>query len=192
MQAHKEGANHRKKSARVLVFECKLCLIKVPCQATLNSHMKGKDHIKRANQLQETRRLRGELTEGYRTGPLEMARLMDDEREELGKLRRENEILKKKVQQYQGEIKRCVREHGTTQLNDLRQQVKFCRENHARPELGVKRDQPSTSFVKTESGPSKVKEEEEYFEEDCDVKVFDIEEEEYFETDRDVKVFDIA
>ena len=182
MQAHKEGANHRKKSARVLVFECKLCLIKVPCQATLNNHMKGKDHIKRANQLQESRRLRGELTEGYRTGPLEMARLMDDEREELGKLRRENEILKKKVQQYHGMIRKCVREHGTTQLNDLRQQVKFCRENHARPELGVKResqdrdrDQPSTSFVKTESGPSRVKYEEEYFEEDRDVKVFDIE-----------------
>ena len=183
MQAHKEGANHRKKSARVSVFECKLCLIKVPCQDTLNSHMKGKDHIKRANQLQETRRLRGELTEGtegYRTGPLEMARLRDDEREELDKLRRENEILKKKVQQYQAERKRCVREHGTTELNDLRQRVKFCRENHARPEVRVKResqdrDQPSTSFVKTESGPSRVKYEEEYFEEDRDVKVFDIE-----------------
>ena len=52
-----------------------------------------------------------------------------------------------------------------------------------------------TSFVKAESGP--VKEEEEYFEEDCDVKVKTEsgpstvkEEEEYFEEDCE-KVFDI-
>ena len=32
MQAHKEGANHKKKSAKVQRFECKLCLIEVPCQ----------------------------------------------------------------------------------------------------------------------------------------------------------------
>ena len=32
MQAHKEGANHKKKSSRVAVCECKLCLIKVPRQ----------------------------------------------------------------------------------------------------------------------------------------------------------------
>ena len=106
MQAHKEGANHKKKSSRVAVYECKLCLIKVPCQDTLNSHMRGKDHIKRVNQLAESRRARGEVGEkeeeevGYKTGPLEMMKLRNDEREELGRLRRENEILRTKVQQY--------------------------------------------------------------------------------------------
>ena len=63
MQAHKEGANHKKKSSRVAVFECNLCLIRVPCQDTLNNHMRGKDHIKRVNQLAESRKARGEVRE---------------------------------------------------------------------------------------------------------------------------------
>merc|ERR1719382_836326 len=111
MQAHREGANHKKKSSRVAVFECQLCLIKVPCQDTLNSHMRGKDHIKRVNQLTEARRkARAEAGQqqeqeeeeelGYKTGPLEMMKLRDDEREELGRLRRENEILRTKVGRY--------------------------------------------------------------------------------------------
>ena len=132
MQAHKEGANHKKKSSRVAVYECKLCLIKVPCQDTLNSHMRGKDHIKRVNQLAETRRARGELgqeeegeTVGYKTGPLEMMKLRDDEREELGRLRRENGILRTKVQQYIQE-----KEQATRELEELRRLARNCRDNH--------------------------------------------------------------
>merc|ERR1719446_995912 len=56
MQAHKEGANHKKKSTKVQRYQCKLCLIEVPCQDTLDNHMRGKDHIKREKQLQEQRR----------------------------------------------------------------------------------------------------------------------------------------
>ena len=32
MQMHKEGANHKKKSAKVTRYRCDLCLIEVPCQ----------------------------------------------------------------------------------------------------------------------------------------------------------------
>merc|ERR1712130_425608 len=53
MQAHKEGANHKKKSTKVQRYQCKLCLIEVPCQDTLDNLMKGKDHIKRKMQLGE-------------------------------------------------------------------------------------------------------------------------------------------
>ena len=105
MQAHKEGANHKKKSSGGAVFECELCLIRVPCQDTLNCHMRGKDHIKRVNQQAEARKARGEVGQeeeelGYKTGPLEMMKLRDDERDELDRLRREKEILRTKVQRY--------------------------------------------------------------------------------------------
>ena len=43
MQAHKEGANHKKKSTKVQRYQCKLCLIEVPCQDTLDNHMRGRD-----------------------------------------------------------------------------------------------------------------------------------------------------
>lgn len=35
MQAHKEGANHRKMSVKIQRFRCNLCLIDVPCQLEL-------------------------------------------------------------------------------------------------------------------------------------------------------------
>jgi len=164
MQAHKEGANHRKKSARVAVYECKLCLIRVPCQDTLNNHMRGKDHIKRANQLHENRRQRGEVNEdseeGYKIGPLEMFKLRDDEKEELNRLRRENEILKKKVAQYKAERERSVREHGM-EVEELRRRVRELERED--------RDRPSTSHVKREPG-HRVKTE--YFEDSKDTKDF--------------------
>ena len=160
MQAHREGANHKKKSSRVAVFECQLCLIKVPCQDTLNSHMRGKDHIKRVNQLTEARRkARAEAGQqqqqeeeeelGYKTGPLEMMKLRDDEREELGRLRRENEILRTKVGRYVRE-----REQTRRELEELRREVRRCRDN---TQVSLKREteetnRPSTSQVKREPG----------------------------------------
>ena len=72
-------------------------MIEVPCQDTLDNHMRGKDHINRQMQLQEQRRERGEGEEnkvgGYKTGPREMAKLSNSEREELIQLRKQNKIL---------------------------------------------------------------------------------------------------
>ena len=132
MQAHKEGANHKKKSAKVQRFRCQLCLIEVPCQDTLNNHMRGKDHVKR---VAEQRRLRGgddeEATEGgYKTGPVEMAKLANNELEKLKQLRLENSVLKKKVAQYQKERQKCVREHGKD-YEESKRAKQFCL-NHTR------------------------------------------------------------
>lgn len=168
MQAHKDGANHKKMSAKVAVYECKLCFIKVPCQDTLNNHMRGKDHIKRAKQLEEKRRQRNEVTDdsekGYQIGPMEMLKLGDDEMEELKRLRRENEILKKKVAQYKVERETCVREHG--ELEELRRRVRDLereKEDRNRFTSYVKTEKVdrnrSTSYVKSET-VFKVKKEE--------------------------------
>jgi len=152
MQAHKEGANHKKKSAKVQRFECKLCLIEVPCQDTLDNHMRGKDHIKRANQLAEKRRQRGghdpdDDRIGYKTGPGEMAKLNNDEYEELKKLRQENKILKQKIKDFAEFKQKCVNEHGNEEFEALKQHKRFCLENHIRP----KEYNRKGLFVKTES-----------------------------------------
>ena len=131
MQNHKEGAEHRRRSAKVPVYECELCHIRVTCQDTLNNHMRGKDHIKRAKELEESMKRRGEMTEeegGYRTGPLEMKLLRDDEREELERLRRENITLKRKVQGYREDRERC---EGTQPPGD-----RGAQESRQRPEEG--------------------------------------------------------
>ena len=143
MQAHKEGANHKKKSAKVQRFRCELCLIEVPCQDTLNNHMRGKDHIKRVKQLEEQRRKRGVGDEeafegGYKTGPVEMAKLSNDEREELKQLRLKCSVLEKKVAEYQKERQKCVREHGKD-YEELKKAKQFCLENHIRPKELAKR-----------------------------------------------------
>ena len=103
MQAHKDGANHKKMSAKVAVYECKLCFIKVPCQDTLNNHMKGKSHLKRVNQRQEKRE-----RIDTKTGPLELAWLSEDEWEELEMLRNENKKLQSSIQKLQEEKKKCI------------------------------------------------------------------------------------
>ena len=178
MQAHKEGANHKKKSAKIQRFSCRLCLIEVPCQDTLNNHMRGKDHIKREKQLTEQRRQQGRGTDldvdssGYKTGPKEMARLNNDDFEELEKLRKENKILKKKLEEYVNKHKKCVQEHGAQEFEDLRKHKQWCLEKHIRPtEMGrrglhVKKEEvnddlhlPSTSSSPHPSQSSQVKQE---------------------------------
>ena len=124
------------------VYECELCHIRVTCQDTLNNHMRWKDHIKRAKELEESRKRRGEMTEeegGYRTGPLEMKLLRDDEREELERLRRENITLKRKVQGYREDRERCVREHNPRAIEELRSLVRDLRKEIKRENL-VKSD----------------------------------------------------
>jgi len=158
MEAHKAGVNHKKRSASVQIFECKLCWVVVTCQATLDNHMRGKDHLKREKQLQEQRKKRGENDSGggYKTGPREMAKLSNNEVEELVQLRQMVTILQDKVKQYQVEREKCAREHGTKEVKKLRQMVEKCREEHQRSaefgrkgilkeETGCDDDQPSTS-----------------------------------------------
>ena len=132
MQAHKEGAKHRKMSAKVQRFRCDLCLIDVPCRDTLDNHMRGKDHIKRVKQLEEQRREKGvvvdeEGSSGYRTGPREMAKLEQTEREELEQLRKTVKTLRTKVQDQTKKLAKCRQEHGTADMVELRKKVSFFR-----------------------------------------------------------------
>jgi len=138
MQAHKEGANHKKMCAKVQRFRCDLCLIDVPCRDTLDNHMRGKDHIKRVKQLEEERRRKGELvdedgTKGYRTGPVEMAKLEHTEREELERLRKQVKILQAKVQEQNKKLAKCRQELGNADMVELKKKVEFCKQNHMRP-----------------------------------------------------------
>ena len=61
--------------------------------------MRGKDHIKRATQLDEERLKKGDVVAGegsigYRLGPSEMAKLAPTEKEELESLRKTVRTLK--------------------------------------------------------------------------------------------------
>ena len=68
----------------------------VTCQDTLDNHMRGKDHIKREKQLQE-QRWEDNGGGGYKTGPREMAKLSNNEMEEMVQLRQRVKILQDKV-----------------------------------------------------------------------------------------------
>ena len=69
VETHKAGENHKKKSASVQVFQCKLCWVVVTCQDTLDNHMRSKDHIKREKQLYEQREERIMVEEDTRQDP---------------------------------------------------------------------------------------------------------------------------
>ena len=56
MQVYMDSGKHRRLAEKVSSFRCDLCHITVTCQATLNSHMRGKNHIKRVKQLEEHRK----------------------------------------------------------------------------------------------------------------------------------------
>ena len=138
MQVHKEGANHKKMSAKVQRYTCKLCLIDVPSQDTLDNHMRGEDHIKREKQLQEQRKEKGEIVDtegyGYKTGPREMAKLNQTEREELDAARKMIKILQEKVKEQNMKITQCRKEHGSTDLVEMRRKLKWCQDMHTRPQ----------------------------------------------------------
>ena len=168
MQAHKEGKEHQRRTAKVEVFECNLCRITVPCQVTLDNHMRGKDHIKRAAERREARKARGEITGteegGYRTGPMEMARLNNNEREELARLRKEHAILQEKY-------KMILRER-----EQWRRQARFCSDNHHHQEdrktkMEPEEQRPSTSRLHKDEY-FEYEEKDEYFE--CEEKVLDM------------------
>ena len=128
---HKDTRAHRHKKmcAKVQRFRCDLCLIDVPCRDTLDNHMRGKDHIKRVKQLEEERRRKGELvdedgTKGYRTGPVEMAKLEHTEREELERLRKQVKILQAKVQEQNKKLAKCRQELGNADMVELKKKVR--------------------------------------------------------------------
>ena len=155
MQAHKEGKKHKKKSAKVQRFRCPLCLIVVPCQDTLNNHMRGKDHIKRVKQLAEQRKQRGDYNDendidsGYKVGPMEMAKIKEDTDEKNKRLMLENKNLQLKLKEYQEKLRKCIREHGN--VEDYKKYKQYYLENHIRPEqfarggLHVKKEEPLDS-----------------------------------------------
>lgn len=60
MQSHEMGKTHQRNIAKVIKFECKLCKVEVACQGTLDSHMKGAGHIKRAEEVKQRKQLNGE------------------------------------------------------------------------------------------------------------------------------------
>lgn len=132
-----EGSAKLAHLSPVETFACSVCRVSAPCQFTLNKHLEGKDHLKRMKELQESRKQRGEEEKGgYRTGPLEMTRLGETDREELERLRRHNHILKMKLEGFQ-------REESVEELERLRRQVRFCRENHGKQEHFYKREAES-------------------------------------------------
>jgi len=138
MLIHREGANHKKMSAKVQRYRCDMCLIDVPSQDTLDNHMRGKDHIKREKQLQEQRKEKGDIVDGdgygFKTGPREMAKLSRTEREELEESRRTIKILQNKVKSQAEKLAQCRKEHGNSDLVQLRRKVQWCQENHLRPQ----------------------------------------------------------
>merc|ERR1712129_542685 len=69
---------------------------------------------------------------GYKTGPREMAKLSNSEREELIKLRKTNKILRDKYQEKQREFNEYKREFGTQEVKELREKVRWCQEEHIR------------------------------------------------------------
>ena len=92
--------------------------------------------------------------EGYKTGPLEMKKLNDDEYEELKKLKMENRILETKVEGYKKKIEKCTREQGGSKMEDLVKYKQWYTEMHirlqememARPGLHVKEEEPNDSL----------------------------------------------
>ena len=166
MESHKEGANHKKKSAPVQRFQCQLCHIKVTCQDTLNNHMRGMSHLKKVADLAEQRKRRGDYDaeeddSGYKVGPIEMAKLKDNQEEENKRLKLENQNLRAMLVEYQDKHKKCVREHGN--MEDFRKYKQYYLDNHVRPEqlarsgILVKKEEPLVSA--STSGLEKVKEE---------------------------------
>ena len=69
---------------------------------------------------------------------MELAKLANNELEELKQLRLENSVLKKKVAEYQKERQKCVREHGKDYEKSKRAK-QFCLENHIRTKELAKR-----------------------------------------------------
>lgn len=165
MQAHKEGANHKKMSAKIQRYRCELCLIDVPCQDTLDNHMRGKDHIKREKQLQEKRKEQGDIVDGegygYKIGPREMAKLNKTEREELEELRKQVKILQDKVKEQNMKLGKCRAEHGRADMEEMRKKIKWCQETHIRPQefrrpgIFCKKEEPDFEGMASTSSTSR-------------------------------------
>lgn len=107
----------------------------VTCQDTLDNHVKGKDHIKRAQQMNERRWMQGfkvEEQDGFKTGPVEMAKLDPNEREELDNLRKQVRTLQEKVKSLQEARKTCVETHEQKDFKELQEYKDWCIRSHQR------------------------------------------------------------
>ena len=116
-------------------YRCDLCLVDVPCQATLDIHTRGKNHIKREKQLQEQRKEIVDVIEiegfGFKTGTSEMAKLNQTEREELEESRKMIKILQKQVKDNNEKLALCRKEHGMSKV-ELEKKIEWCHKTHPR------------------------------------------------------------
>ena len=64
-------------------YRCAICLVKVPCADTLASHLRGKDHMKRCKQVEESAKSGREPTSWAGQGERRARQPSQGEREEL-------------------------------------------------------------------------------------------------------------
>merc|ERR1711872_249532 len=80
--------------------ECKLCKVEVPCQGTLDSHMKGAGHIKRAAEVMQRKQLNGDKKI-----------LTSSEVKNLEQLKKEREHLRSKNIEQMSQLNVCRSSH---------------------------------------------------------------------------------
>merc|ERR1740129_1456293 len=127
--------NHKKKSDKVVRHHCSICLIDVTCRDTLENHMEGKDHIKRAQQLAEQKRRMGQrsaLDEDDQEAVQE-SKSSEEYRKEVADLKKQLKILQNKVKELQEYKKFCKDTHENKDFKELLELKRYCIENHQRP-----------------------------------------------------------
>merc|ERR1740129_1389245 len=127
--------NHKKKSDKVVRHHCSICLIDVTCRDTLENHMEGKDHIKRAQQLAEQKRRMGQrsaLDEDDQEAVQE-SKSSEEYRKEVADLKKQLKILQRKVKELQEYKKFCKDTHENKDFKELLELKRYCIENHQRP-----------------------------------------------------------
>ena len=116
-------------------YRCAICLVKVPCADTLASHLRGKDHMKRCKQVEESAKSGREPTSWAGQGERRARQPSQGEREELEALRREKAELQREVGQRpptlllgqvqgnQRELVRCRALHGGLAREQMEERV---------------------------------------------------------------------
>lgn len=95
---------------------CEICMISVPDRQTLETHLNGKDHIKRVKQaeemqIKERKETRSERY-GYQTGPAAMERLTGDEMKQMKELEQNNMNLRRMLKEVEKKRQECSMHHG--------------------------------------------------------------------------------
>ena len=91
----------KKKSNKVVRHHCDICLIDVTCRDTLENHKKGKDHIKRAQQIAEQKRRMGQRSslDDDVGDAVQDTKSTEEYRKEVTDLKRQLKILQDKVKE---------------------------------------------------------------------------------------------